>query len=276
MQMMRKRFWVIFGIICGCVVVLCSVFALVFRLKTIDVEFRTRVSEETNLPLGVQNQIIESGEFSYGKNIVFMNFNKNIAKIEKSNPFIKVEQVIRHFPNVARVYISERIPKYRVQDENNTESWYILDDEFKILDKVSTGELKLNNVFNGKANYFDRTIEITPESFKVSAYIGDFVINNANMNLLADVLSGIYGATTDYFVASKISFTSAGSLEVTIRASGCRIIIDEFTSVKEKIYAGVFCYYQEIKEDAGLDLSSSYVRVEKLSDGRFLGHLIQE
>lgn len=276
MQMMRKRFWIIFGIVCASVVVLCSVFALVFRLKTVDVEFRTRVSEETNLPLGIQNQVKESGEFSYGKNIVFMNFNKNIEKIEKANPFVKVEQVIRTFPNIARIYISERIPKYRVQDENDSNSWYILDGEFKVLDKVSENELKLNNVFSGKANYFDRTIEISPDSFKISAYISDFVKSEENMKLLSNVLSGIYGATEDYFIANKISFNSNGYLEVTIKASGCRIIIDNFDNVKEKIYAGVFCYYQEIKDDTGLDLSNSYVRIEKLSDGRFLGHLIQE
>ena len=36
--MKRKKFWIVFGSCCLSVVLLCTVFALVFRLKTVDIE----------------------------------------------------------------------------------------------------------------------------------------------------------------------------------------------------------------------------------------------
>ena len=157
--MKRKKLWIIFGSVIASVVVLCVIFALVFRLKTVDIEFRTRVAQaNTNLGEDVQTKVLESGEFEFGKNILFMNFDENIKKIEKSNPYVKVEQVIRSFPNIVRVYISERIPKYRIKDSSEAK-WYILDTEFKILDKIDEASLKTEKV-NGNSNFYDQTMKL--------------------------------------------------------------------------------------------------------------------
>ena len=137
MEKRRKKILVIFSVIGLSLILLSVIFALMFRLKTVDIEFRSRVVN-TNLPAEIQEKVFETGEFSVGKNIVFMNFDNNIAKIEKSNPFVKVEQIIRRFPNKVTIYISERVPKYRVkEDSKQTNNWYILDEDFKILDKVN-------------------------------------------------------------------------------------------------------------------------------------------
>ena len=172
MQKSRKKFWLITGITVLSIVALIVVSLLATRLKTVTVEFRTRVEQvNSQLEEGVLDNVKETGEFKK-KSLLFYNLDENIAKIEKSNPYVKVEQVIRKFPSTLRVYISERTPKFRVEDGKTAGKWYILDSEFKVLDIV-TDDIKTHEY--GSTTYYAKTAELNIEGLKVSAYIGDFV-----------------------------------------------------------------------------------------------------
>ena len=247
MENRRKKILIILSIVGLSLIALCMVFALTFRLKTVNVEFRSRAAN-TNLPAEIQNRVFETGEFDIGKNIIFMNFDDNIEKIEKSNPFVKVEQIIRRFPNKVTIYISERIPKYRVkEDSNQTNNWYILDEDFKILDKVSTEELTSKKV-SGNLTYFKQTIEIEKETltFK-SAIIGEFVTEAEEIkNFMSKISAGVYAKTKDSTVIRSVNYSKVNDkFEIVMRnqgldnEEGCMIIISGEEDLYEKMLAGV-------------------------------------
>lgn len=281
MQTKRKRFWIIFTSVFVSLIVLFSVFALVFRLKTVDIEFRA-IAENSNLQEGIIDKVRDTGDFDFGKNIVFMNFEDNIAKIEKSNPYVKVEQIVRHFPNIVRIYISERIPKYRVKDSNElTSSWYILDNDFKILDKVGEDELKTKKVC-GDSNYFDQTIEIAKETLTFdSKIIGEFVENNLK-NYLSSITSGIYGKTKDFTVVRAINYSHSDEKFTLIMRNdaladekGCVINMFGVSDLYEKSLAGAVCFIDGQIIDDTLqrieNIPSVTISINKDASGKYYG-----
>ena len=283
--MKRKRFWIIFSSVCLGLIILCTIFALVFRLKTVDVEIRSRETQaSTNLGADIKQRVLETGEFDFGKNILFMNFKDNIEKIEKSNPFVKVEQVVRHFPNIVRVYISEREPKYRVKESSEqTENWYILDDEFKILDKVSETELETKKI-SGTSCYFDQTIEITKETctLSASAIIGEFVEDKLS-TYLSDITAGFYGKTKDYTAIRMIDYSEInGKFIVTMRneglketndAKGCNIVFYGTTDLYKKALSGAVAFIegQEIESGDGRieNIPEEIIEIKQDADGKY-------
>lgn len=277
MDMKRKKFLIIFGSVCLGIIVLCAVFAILFRLKTVNVEIRSRAIN-TNLPAEIQNRVYETGEFAVGKNIVFMNFDDNIEKIEKSNPYVKVEQIIRRFPNKVTIYISERIPKYRVKaDLTETNYWYILDEDFKILDKVTEGELNSKQV-SGDLNYFKLTTEITETTLTLdasSAVIGGFVAEATEIKTLANkILAGAYAKTTDNTVIRSVNYSkTSGTFEIKLRNSaleneiGCKIVITGADNVYEKVLAGMVVYNEGNEEN----VPEVTITISQDANGKYYG-----
>jgi len=140
MQEKRKKFWIIFSISIVAIFTICLIFGMITNLKDVSVEFRQRIVGDTRLEENILKKVREDGEFEYGKGLLFVDTDSSIAKIEKKNPFVKVEQVIRKFPNIINVYISERVPCTYALNGNY---YLVLDKDFKVLDKVedtSVGE----------------------------------------------------------------------------------------------------------------------------------------
>ena len=272
MQSSRKKFWLIFGIVCASVVVICTAFALATRLKTVTVEFRTRLAEnETVLEQGVIDKVLKSGDFNYGKCVLFMNFNENISNIEKSNPYVKVEQVIRHFPNVARVYISERIPKFRIRDEENEDKWYILDADFKVVDVV-TGDVKAQNY--GESSYYEKTIEVSPDSLTLTSYVGDFVDDKLDQGFLNSIVSGVVSRAEELSIVKsvKISKNNGYKFTLTMKNSGinndegCEIVIQGESNLEKKVFAGISCFCDSTENQHEIvDLSNKVITIEEIN-----------
>lgn len=130
--MERKKRLIILGIILTCVLLIVVLSSALFSFKAVSVECRTNmfVINETD-----HQKIIESGEFKYGKNILFLNFDKNIENIELKNPYVKVVNIERKFPNYAIINIKERMPAMKLSANGGT---YILDEELKVLNFVKT------------------------------------------------------------------------------------------------------------------------------------------
>ena len=271
MQKSRKKFWIIFSCVCATIVALCSVFALMTRLKTVTVEFRTRLKkDETVLESGILDRVLESGDFNYGKSILFMNYEENIANIEKSNPYVKVEQVVRHFPNTARIYISERIPMYRMQDIENTNKWYILDKDFKVVDIV-TGDLKEINY--GKYSYYEKTIEITPDSITISSYIGAFINDAVDKNFMNTIASGVKSRVGSISIVKSVKIESANNYTFTLTMknsginddNGCEIVIVGKKNLEKKVLAGVSCFCQSTENMETFDLSGKIITIQEVN-----------
>lgn len=244
MQAKQKKFWITFSVIVACVMVLSITLSLVTRLKTVSVEFRSRLSaEQTNLSMDVLERVKEDGEFAYGKNTLTMSFNNSISKIEKKNPFVKVEQVVRYFPNRICVYISERETKYRVRAKNSNSTYYILDDEFKVLKVTSTAD-ELHE-------FQDKTVEILPSTLQIdTAYgEGDFVDELEFMAVFGQVMSGVYGGGDGYFLIDKLSMPTENSLTFQIRSSGLEVRIPTLKDVKMQVAVAIDCYLNDLKEN---------------------------
>lgn len=248
----RKKFWLIFTSIVASLVLIITVCLSVTKLKNVTVEFRSREGQETTmLADGVLDKVKETAEFSYGKNLLFMNFDKNIENIEKSNPYIKVHQIVRHFPGTVRVYVTERIPKYRVQDKSNNSKWYILDEEFKVVDFVDgTIDAIKANIIGKTYSYYDKTIEISPETLKITAFVSDFVSYQEIQNL-NNILSGVYKRLGAYTLIKSIKI-SQDVYSITMKNpannndDGVLIEVNGANNIYEKARLGANAYTEDV------------------------------
>ncbi len=277
MEKKRKRVLIILSCVCLGLIAVSVVFALMFRLKTVNVEFRSRAAN-TNLPAEIQQRVFETGEFDIGKNIIFMNFEDNIEKIEQNNPYVKVEQVIRKFPNKVTIYISERVPKYRVQDDSHeTNSWYILDEDFKILDKVSAEELMTKQV-SGNLTYFKQTTEITKETltFKSSsAVIGKFAEEASEMkNFMGQISKAVYAKTQDSTIIRSVNYSKVnGKFEIVMRnqglknEEGCMILISGTDEIYDKVLSGIVVHLSNSEQN----VPGVIIEINKNAAGEYYG-----
>lgn len=269
MQSKRKKFWIILSSVLLSFVIVIIVIAAVFRVQTVEVELRTRLSEKSNLPDQIREKVISSGEFDYGKNIFFYNCDQNIAKIEKNIPFVKVEQVIKYFPQTIRVYISERVAKFRVQDNQDPQMWYILDEDLKVLRQVSSADLEIEGGFG------ESTIEVTKSTFSVHAEEGDFISNDAMKSRLNQVATGVYGRTRDWTKISSISFADgdAFSAEIVMKNKDVKIIIEGAEELSEKVFVGVSLFYLD-DGNINPDIEDgSIITIVKNSQGKYEARL---
>ena len=238
--MKRKKLWIILiSVILGIVVILTGGYFLT-KLSSVSVEFRTRLSvTETRLEEGVLEKVKMSGEFDYSSSILFLNTNESIQKIEKDNPYIKVQQIIRKFPNKLHVYVSERIPKYRVQDSKLSNKWCILDDEFKVLECVTTEEVN--------EEFITCTIEL--KHFKTSLSAGEYLDKPQELVRLNSIMTGVYGKTQDYFAVTAIDYLEDENKYCLSTKSGnygyesdCEIQIVGINDLTNKTFKAVSVY----------------------------------
>ena len=241
--MKRKKLWIILlSVVVGVVAFLTGGYFLT-KLSSVSVEFRTRLSiTETRLEEGILDKVKESGEFDYKTSILFLNTKESVEKIEKDNPYVKVQQVIRKFPNKLHVYISERIPKYRVQDSKLSNKWYILDDEFKVLEFVTTEELA--------TDFSENTIEL--KHFKIDSGAGEFLSKPQELERLNAIMTGVYGKTQDYFAITAIDYIEEENTYVLQTKAGnygyesdCEIQIIGVSDLTNKTFRAVSVYVEK-------------------------------
>ena len=271
MQSKRKKFWIGFGITIASILLVIAFIGILTRLKTVNIEFVSRLDkQETMLEEGILDKVIDSGDFDYGKNFLFMNFDDEIKKIEKENPYVKVHDVITSFPNNVRVIISERVPRFRIQDKENSSKWYILDSEFKILDVVFDD---LKDTVCGTSNFYDRTIEISPDSLTLTSYIGEFVNDENERKKLVDICSGVYAFATDYFIVKSIKIEKSDDFIFTLTMkntaaendNGCKIKIYGTDDLVEKTRRGVATYHGKLESSIYEDISLCEIYVKKVN-----------
>lgn len=239
----RKKLWITIAcVLLGLFVITLSGYFLT-KLSSVSVEFRTRLSEsETRLEENILDKVKTSGDFNYKKSVLFLNTQDNIDKIEKENPYVKVLQVVKHFPNKLYIYISERVPKYRVRSEASSSEWLILDEDFKVLECVTDA-----------SSFLDKTVEI--QYFKEKAYVGEFIDKPSDLANLNTILTGVYNKTKDYFAVKAINYSNNtfyltmknGLVDETNSSSinyeaGCEIQIEGLNNLKEKAYSATAVY----------------------------------
>ena len=83
MQKKRIKFWIIFGCIFVSIPLICIVLSMSMKLKTVNVEFRSKLSEHTMLTDDIQSNI--KNYFTLGESVALLNTepieNKIAAKV---------------------------------------------------------------------------------------------------------------------------------------------------------------------------------------------------
>lgn len=258
MQEKRKKFWIIFSVVIAGIITVCAIFGIATNLRTVSVEFRQRIAGETRLEENILDKVRDDGEFEYGKGLLFNDINSSISKIEKKNPFVKVEQVIRKFPSTLSVYISERVPVSYVSD---SQSYYVLDKEFKVLDKIqktTQGDEYLAE------NYLTKIYKIETD-FGTNVYeTGDFVTISEELNQIKQVHSGIVGAQMSSTGIKSIKIENDNVYIVmkkdnTTFDDGVHIVLEGTDDLKIKTFVAI-----EFFEEKDKSISAGTIKVKKI------------
>ena len=217
-----------------------------FNLRHVSVEILKNPEIVETKVTGDFDDLIDSAKFNYGSNTLFTSYEKNKENIENANPFIKVERMVRRFPNKMTIYVSGRIPEVVVEDSENSSKWYILDIDMKVLDVIgSTAEL-------GDDLYYGLPV-VSGTGLK-GLTAGSFV-SGQGANIMVDILDGIYGKDqSPSSVMSDITMDlSNQKAVVTLRDrdddNGATITINGFNFVKEKVYAAYLLYKNNYEND---------------------------
>lgn len=241
----RKRLAIILTVISVFVVLLVLGSAL-FSLQGVSIEFALVKTENSVLATYDKDAMVKAGNFSYGKNILFLNFDKNMEKIEKAFPYAKVVKVTRNFPNKAIVYVTEREPMFKVTQPDG--SAYILDAELKVL-KHATGIMSA--VDSNLPEWTDFPFGLT--STAASIEVGTFISNDHLKNVIVDIYSGIIDNDVNLSmgVMSSITITTSGTGEekVTLKLDdGETIEINGTNYLAEKVLGAFKIWQTEVSQ----------------------------
>ncbi len=198
---MKKKHIIAWSIVAGIILSLCIICTMVFTLRKIDFQLtallsipeRSRLFTTSQTKQDVESNMQESALFEKGGNILFMNFNSQINNIEKANPFVKVDKIVRKFPNKVVVYYSEREATALVPIANVENAYYVIDTDLKILDRVTFDNGKyLNNSQDEYVlpilNYFGYYID------SANNKPGDFIDNESLKTQFNIFVSGAFSA----------------------------------------------------------------------------------
>lgn len=240
MSKTKKRLIITFSII-GVFVLLMIVFGALFSLKRINVDFATATNR---VEAYEKEDIISASGIKKGKNIIFANYSKAEARLEKEFPYARF-QIVRTFPNSVTIYVYERTPVIRVTSENGM--WHIYDEDLKCLEIVAPTNISENN--NDKVPIYNG------DGLVLCSSEGEFMNNPTFSSKLTTIIDGVYGAgQTPINIMSDITleYNEALGFEVltfVVRANGAKIVVQGEDYQLEKIAYGVYVYLSDVSSN---------------------------
>ncbi|MBQ8468904.1 MAG: hypothetical protein IJ542_04060 [Clostridia bacterium] len=235
---MKKKNIVGISIALGVLVALVLVVTMVFTLHTIDFQLTTTYLSSSRSRLfnhgtistaTLESQMKNDANFNKGGNLLFMSFGKNIENIEKKNPYVKIEKIVRNFPNRITVYYSEREPVALIKEQGSTNGYFVVDNELKILDYVLEDQTEydlpiINNyddAYKVQTGDFlsDSELKSKVQTF-VSAAYSAHVANGGSRNalyedILKDCISIEYYTAGEYDQRAKIKLATSNGYTIT-------------------------------------------------------------
>ena len=256
---MKKRKIIVACCIIGIIVIVAGVFAAMFNLQHISVEIRKNPEIVEQYGKNVESSIIECGDFPYGSNTLFSSYVKNQDRIEKEFPFIKVEKMVRRFPDKMTIYISGRVPEVIVKDNSKVNTYYVLDIDMKVLAVIGNDELD---------DKLYKNLPILTGSSIKNMNSGEFLTRNNETSVIVSILDGIYAKDqTESSVMSDITIDlSKEKYIITLKDSnvkGAVIEINGNDNLKEKVFAA-YSLYKIVENDSNYpDKNKMYFLVGK-------------
>lgn len=197
---MKKKNIIAWSIVVGVVVAMVLICTMVFTLSKIDFQItaqitvpgRSRLFTQGQTVESVQNNMLTSANFKEGGNLLVMTFDKQIENIEKANPYVKVEKIVRRFPNKITVYYSEREAVALLPIKNVEKAYFVVDTQLKILDYVTQSA---EGYFNQNLSQYTLPV-IDYYSYTVPSELkaGDVIDNASLKNHLQLFVSGAFSA----------------------------------------------------------------------------------
>lgn len=237
---MKKRRIIVICCIVAVLIILIGTMSALFNLKHVSVEILKNPSVLEAYGANFAEDVEKSADFNYGSNMLFTTYKHNQENIEKEFPFVKVEKMVRRFPNKMTIYVSGRIPEVIVTDSESANKWYVLDIEMKVVDVLSSESEIGTDLY--------RNLPIVTGAGMENLQEGDFVLGGENTKCLIGVLDGIYGKDqAPSSVMSDITIDLSGkNIQITLRdrsnERGAKILISGFGDIKEKVYAAYYLY----------------------------------
>ena len=102
---MKKRRIIIICSIVAVVIILIGTLSALFNLRSISIEVLNGSEIIQAKIIATDEDIIKSADFNYGSNMLFTSYETNQENIERAFPYLKVEKMVRRFPNKMTIYM---------------------------------------------------------------------------------------------------------------------------------------------------------------------------
>ena len=235
-----KRNLIIIGSIVGVLLLLTIIFGTLFSVRTITVDYLTttfRVEEYS------KTDIKKAAKISKGKNIVFLEFDKNEKALEKEFPYAKFN-IVRVFPSTVIIYVHERKPIFRILKSG---FWFIFDEDLKCLEVVAGANINLNNNENIPVLHL--------ENYDFDVEAGEFLVDNTLKQSIKNIVDGVYGfEETPVSILSDITLLTSDILgtqviSLKIKETGATLVVQGTNLVKEKIAYATYVYISDVSQN---------------------------
>ena len=133
-------------------VLVISFTSALFMLSSVKVNFLSSCPKFVSK----ENMIIESANFEFGKSVFFLKKDIYKNNLEINNPYLKVINIETIFPNKLKINCIQRESLFCIK---NFEYYYILDDDFKVLEKTDSSKfLTIQYIDLGQNDYINLEI----------------------------------------------------------------------------------------------------------------------
>ncbi len=208
---MKKKQIIAWSVVVGAIISIVLICTMVFTLRKVDFQLtavitennRSRLFAEGKTREDVESKIKDTAQLNIGGNLLFMNFDANISKIEKANPFVRIEKIVRHFPNKITIYYSEREAVGLVKKQNVEGAYLVIDSTLKVLDQITQTDIDQGKYKLPIIDFFGQSFQASAGDFinsPLSGYVKQFVsgafsANGINSALYEDVMAKTSGIT---------------------------------------------------------------------------------
>ena len=243
----------------GALVALVLVFVFAFTLNTVNFQLTAQFKQTTRSRLfangvnteNLQEKMQEDAEFKIGCNLLFTKFDSNIEKIEENNPYVKVEKIVRSFPNKLTVYYSEREPVALLHSNDADDLYYVVDTDLKVLDAVTYDGVQEKYISSLSATQPGYVLPVVDDyGEKYTAEVGKIIDNEELKTKIKTIVAGALSAGDDANAlfedvlepCSNITFETVSDdkrATLVLSASNGHIVTATIYSVEDKYFAKV-------------------------------------
>lgn len=198
-------------------VALIIAFGQVFTVRYIDVEFVNSVKAAN------KQEIIDATGIDTNTNIFILDEKKVKAKIQNAfnDNAIKVNDIVREFPNKVKIKVSERTPLFKIAAETEEKDGFVTVDR----------NFQRTYVYSAEEIQTEPLIEVKGLTIKDT-----YLINECNaLKIIANTLiaRGFAEDAIPYFV-KRIEFNE-NKIKINLRASATTFVLTSTEKIDEKI-----------------------------------------